>query len=220
MIAGLPQYDNTDIYAFVSPDNDGTVTLVGNWIPFESPAGGPNFYPWATDAYYDFNIDNNGDGKADLIYRYQFQSSYQNKNTFLYNTGVVNNLTDATLNFRQTYSLTQITPGHGSVVLAKNLPVAPSDVGDVSMPHYGTLRAQAVKQVAQKSGGQKLTTSPARRRTRSSSTFGCSTFCTAAHKSERQLRRVRRRFSAHFNVNTISLKVPKALIRAQRQREP
>ena len=112
------------------------MTLVANWIPFESPAGGPNFYPFSNDAYYDINIDNNGDGKPDLIYRYQFQSSYQNTNTFLYNTGVVNNLTDATLNFRQTYTLTQITPRHGSVVLGKNVPVAPSDVGDVSMPHY------------------------------------------------------------------------------------
>ncbi len=53
-IAGQPQYDNTDLYAFVSPDKAGTVTLVGNWIPFEEPGGGPNFYPWATDARYDY----------------------------------------------------------------------------------------------------------------------------------------------------------------------
>ena len=45
------------------------MTLIGNWIPFEEPAGGPNFYPWATDAQYDFNIDNDGDAKADLTYR-------------------------------------------------------------------------------------------------------------------------------------------------------
>ena len=76
-----PQVDNTDVYAFVSPDKAGTVTLVGNWIPFEDPAGGPNFYPFATvdGARYVFNIDNNGDAKPDMIYRWMFQSSYQHQ---------------------------------------------------------------------------------------------------------------------------------------------
>src|SRR6187549_2050437 len=89
-----PQVDNTDVYAFVSPDKAGTVTLVGNWIPFEDPAGGPNFYPFATvdGARYVFNIDNNGDAKPDVIYRWMFQSSYQNTDTFLYNTGQVTGL--------------------------------------------------------------------------------------------------------------------------------
>ena len=44
LIAGLPQYDTTDLYAFRSPERQSTVTLVANWIPFEEPAGGPNFY--------------------------------------------------------------------------------------------------------------------------------------------------------------------------------
>ena len=42
-----PQYDNTDVYAFVSPDKPDTITFVANWIPFEEPAGGPNFYSFA-----------------------------------------------------------------------------------------------------------------------------------------------------------------------------
>jgi hypothetical protein len=213
LIAGLPQYDNTDTYAFVSPENDGTVTLVGNWIPFESPAGGPNFYPWATDAYYDFNIDNNGDGKADLIYRYKFTSTYQNKNTFLYNTGVVNNLTDATLNFRQTYSLTLVKPGHGSVVLAKNLPVAPSDVGDVSMPNYGTLRSQAVRQVPTHAGAQKYTSFAGQAKDSFFLDLRVFDLLYGAHQNpngsfaESGVDGVR-----NFNVNTIALKVPKSLL--------
>ena len=44
LISGTPQYDNTDLYAFVSPDKPDTTTIVANWIPFEEPAGGPNFY--------------------------------------------------------------------------------------------------------------------------------------------------------------------------------
>ena len=47
LIAGDPQADNTDVYAFTSPDKPDTVTLVANWIPFEEPNGGPNFYPFA-----------------------------------------------------------------------------------------------------------------------------------------------------------------------------
>ena len=67
-ITDQPQYDNTDVYAFVSPDDPDTVTLIANWIPFEEPAGGPNFYPFADDARYDIHIDNDGDaqGRPDL----------------------------------------------------------------------------------------------------------------------------------------------------------
>ena len=157
LIAGLPKYDNTDVYAFRSPSNNGSITLVSDWIPFEEPSGGPNFYPFGAipagtrqvAPSYNINIDNNGDGKADITYAWTFASSYRNPNTFLYNTGVVNHLTDTTLNFRQSYNLTEYT--YDSLgrptkhVLATNVPVAPSDTGLASMPNYGQLRAESVK---------------------------------------------------------------------------
>src|SRR4051812_2840664 len=68
LTAGDPKIDNTDVYAFVSPDKTDTVTLLANWIPFEEPNGGPNFYPWQDGAHYDLNIDNDGDAKADIVY--------------------------------------------------------------------------------------------------------------------------------------------------------
>ena len=58
-----PQVDNTDVYAFVSPDEPNTVTFVSNWIPFEEPAGGPNFYAFAEGVRYDINISNDGDAR-------------------------------------------------------------------------------------------------------------------------------------------------------------
>src|SRR5918997_1118493 len=67
LVAGEPKLDNTDVYAFVSPDAPDTVTMIANWVPFEEPNGGPNFYPFATDTAYDINIDNDGDARADLI---------------------------------------------------------------------------------------------------------------------------------------------------------
>ena len=156
LISGQPQYDNTDVYAFVSPDKPGTTTLVANWLPFEDPAGGPNFYKFATDARYDINIDNDGDSQTDLTYRLTFKDHYKNTNTFLYNTGPVRSLHDPNLNFTQTYDLTLIRRVHGGAVsaqrLASDVPVAPSNVGKASMPDYPALRTQAVRPLA--SGGQ------------------------------------------------------------------
>jgi uncharacterized protein DUF4331 len=145
LTAADPQIDSTDLYAFVSPDAQETVTLISNWIPFENPAGGPNFYPWAPGVHYDVNIDNDGDAKPDLTYRWIFTSHYRNPATFLMNTGPVNKLGDATLNFYQTYSLTLINGDtHRSKTLIADATAAPSFVGQASMPDYESLRDQAI----------------------------------------------------------------------------
>jgi hypothetical protein len=146
LISGAPQYDNTDVYAFVSPDDPDTVTLIANWIPFEEPAGGPNFYPFATGARYNIKVDNDGDARADIVYRWKFKSHYRSKDTFLYNTGQVTSLDDADLNFRQTYTLTRWQNGHRKL-LAGGAPAAPSYVGQASMPDYESLRDAAITQV-------------------------------------------------------------------------
>jgi hypothetical protein len=146
LVAADPQVDGTDLYAFKSPDKPDTVTFVSNWIPFEPGAGGPNFFAWADGVRYDINIDNNGDAKPDVIYRWVFHSHYRTPGNFLYNTGPVNHLTDATLNFFQTYTLTEIDKGKAHVLL-KNAISAPSDVGDASMPNYAALRNEATKSI-------------------------------------------------------------------------
>ncbi|GGY75652.1 hypothetical protein GCM10010300_19100 [Streptomyces olivaceoviridis] len=152
LISGTPQYDNTDLYAFVSPDKPDTTTIVANWIPFEEPAGGPNFYTFADDAQYDLHIDNNGDAQGDMVFRYTFRTRTGNGNTFLYNTGPVTSLDDPDLNVTQTYDidLIKLRGGHevSRTKLADDVPVAPSNVGKASMPDYGKLRAQAVYRTA------------------------------------------------------------------------
>src|SRR3954470_22189124 len=118
LIAGDPRADNTDTYAFVSPDAPNTVTLLANWYPFEEPNGGPNFYPFATHARYNIKVDNDGDGRADITYAWQFKNHVRDDaGQFLYNTGVVNHLTDPTLNFFQTYTLTVTRHGTTKTVL-------------------------------------------------------------------------------------------------------
>ena len=152
--AGDPRVDNTDVYAFVSPDKADSVTLVANWYPFQEPDGGPNFYRFDDEAQYNVNIDNNGDAIADVVYRWTFDSTYRDPNTFLYNNGAVTTLDDPNLNFRQTYDLQVINAGVATTLL-DNAPVAPSNVGPASMPDYAALRNEAVKPIgAQGVGGR------------------------------------------------------------------
>src|SRR5215467_7517005 len=89
-----PVADNTDVYAFVSPDKPDTVTLIANYIPLEGPAGGPNFFEFGDDVLYEINIDNDGDALAEITYQFRFQTTLRNPNTFLYNTGPIGSLDD------------------------------------------------------------------------------------------------------------------------------
>jgi hypothetical protein len=144
LIASDPTVDNTDLYAFVSPDRPGYVSFIANFVPFENPDGGPNFYPFATDAAYLINVDNNGDGVADAKFRYTFQNiDKRGGNTFLYNNGPVTSIDDENLLFRQTYTLESAFNGQAWKTRATSVPVAPSRVGAASMPDYATLRTQA-----------------------------------------------------------------------------
>jgi hypothetical protein len=151
LISGQPQYDNTDVYAFVSPDKPDTTTIVANWLPFQEPAGGPNFYKFADDAQYDIHIDSDGDAQGDLIYRWTFKEHVKNGNTFLFNTGPVTAIDDPDLNITQTYDIDLLRLKNQHVMrttkIADDLPVAPSNVGKASMPDYQSLRDQAVTQL-------------------------------------------------------------------------
>ncbi|MCX4702002.1 DUF4331 domain-containing protein [Streptomyces sp. NBC_01352] len=151
LISGQPQYDNTDVYAFVSPDKPDTTTIVANWIPFEEPAGGPNFFPFAEDAQYDLHIDNNGDAQGELLYRFTFKTHVKNDKSFLYNTGPVESLDDPDLNVTQTYDIELLKLKKQKLVsktkVADDVPVAPSNVGKASMPDYAKLRDQAVHEL-------------------------------------------------------------------------
>ena len=144
LTAADPQIDSTDLYAFTSPSNPAAVTFVSNWIPFEEPAGGPNFYSFAEGVRYDVNVSNDGDAAPEIVYRWRFTDHYRNPNTFLYNTGPVTSLDDADLNFHQTYDLVKVRLGRKAVTLVDDAPVAPSDVGAGSMPDYEALRDEAI----------------------------------------------------------------------------
>jgi hypothetical protein len=162
LIAADPAVDNTDVYAFSSPENDANVAIVANWVPFEEPNGGPNFYPWSDDAEYLVNIDNDGDALADLVYRWRFTTDdRRSTDTFLYNNGPVDSLTDDNLLFRQSFTLDVSTDGgttYGAPIATG--PVAPSYTGPGSMgtsqDYVDNLRTPAITTLP--GGGRTLTT--------------------------------------------------------------
>src|SRR6201995_4057719 len=84
-----PVADGTDTYAFVSPDKPSTVTLIANYIPLQAPDGGPNFYEFADDVLYAINVDNDGDGRVNIAYHFQFTTVNNIPSSFLYNDGPI-----------------------------------------------------------------------------------------------------------------------------------
>src|ERR1700685_1062873 len=61
-----PVADSTDVYAFVSPDQPGTVTLIANYIPLQGPAGGTHFHEFGGQGLSELSIDKSADGDAAL----------------------------------------------------------------------------------------------------------------------------------------------------------
>jgi len=145
-IAQDPTADNTDVYFFTSPDKPDTATIVSNFIPFEEPAGGPNFFTFNDDVKYSLKVDNSGDGRGDVVYEFRFKTKIANPNTFLYNTGPItydagsNSFTN--LSVVQTYDVKKITyKGDKKVVrtIGRNLLTPPSNVGPKSIPNYDSV---------------------------------------------------------------------------------
>ncbi|MGH2387432.1 MAG: DUF4331 domain-containing protein, partial [Chloroflexota bacterium] len=138
-----PVADSTDLYAFVSPDQPGTVTLICNYIPLEAPDGGPNFYEFGDDVLYEIHIDNNGDNIAEITYQFLFQTQVRNPNTFLYNTGPITALDSPNWNIRQTYTVNKVWHGR-TAVLGVGLTCPPCNIGPRSTPNYTALAQAAV----------------------------------------------------------------------------
>ncbi len=151
-ILGDPTADNTDLYAFTAPDAPGSLTIVSNWIPFEDPSSGPYFGKLDPKARYYVKIDNTGDGREDVAYRWKFKQRFRNPGSFLYAAPTVDSATDPDINFVQTYDLWRETYRNGKVKssrkIAAGVPVAPDNVGPKTIPDYAKVSAGAVRSLA------------------------------------------------------------------------
>jgi Domain of unknown function (DUF4331) len=152
-----PTADDTDVYAFTADDARGDLTVVANWIPFEDPAGGPNFYRFDERAAYYINVDNTGDGRYDVRYRFRFKTRVENPESFLYALPGVGSIGDPKLNVKQFYSVTrEVWRGgklRGGKTIARGLPVAPNNVGPKTIPNYDAVANQAIRNLP---GGGKV----------------------------------------------------------------
>ncbi len=144
LIAGDPAADNTDLYAFLDPNDNTKLTIIANYVPLEEPAGGPNFFPFDPNVRYEIKVDNNGDGVADVTYTFKFRTHTQPTNfagipTFLYNDGPVTSLDDPYLLVKQTYEVDR-----NGIEIGSDVRTPPVNVGPRSTPHYATTAAQAI----------------------------------------------------------------------------
>jgi len=137
-----PSADNTDLYAFRSPDQPNMLTIVSNWIPAEDPAAGPMYYRFSNKARYNIKIDRNGDAKADVIYRFRF--SNMKSPLFLANTV-------------QRYTVERIRGGQSQIVARGTTP--PNNIGPrtnqtfYGSADHGTIASQRIYNL---SGGGKV----------------------------------------------------------------
>jgi len=115
-ISTQPQVDASDFYMFMSYEANraGYVTLIANYDPLQDPDSGPNFHFLDENAAYDFHVDSNANGLADLTFRFHFNNQYKDLSVPagsksqavpLINIGPVTSNNQANLNRIETYSV-------------------------------------------------------------------------------------------------------------------
>ncbi len=151
-----PAVDDTDAYAFVSPENPSKVVIVGNWFPAEEPSGGPNYFRFSDAARYQVNIDTDGRLPVDdVIYEFAFQTEVAaSEATFLAATGPITSLDDPRYNLRQYFAVTKIINGTRGTTITQDLRgrrllSPPNNIGPFSTPSYAQLAADAVYEIGE-----------------------------------------------------------------------
>ena len=115
-IATQSQMDGTDLYMFRSYEasRQNFVTILANYIPFQDPQGGPNFYMFNPNGLYEIHIDNNGDGVEDMTFQFKFKNTSKDAALTvggkavkipLINSGPISGVNPATLNVRETFTV-------------------------------------------------------------------------------------------------------------------
>lgn len=127
LISNDPLADNTDVYAFRSPCDTNKVVLIANYIPFEHPAGGPNWYNFGTNIRYEIHVKNQtattGD---DIVYRFTFSQVNEDNSTFF-------NIRLGKQNLKTTYLLERSTGGAAFIPIVANGKVPPNNIGPRSI---------------------------------------------------------------------------------------
>ena len=127
LISNDPLCDNTDVYAFRSPDDPNTITIIANYIPFELPEGGPNYYTFGTNIRYEIHIKNKTTtANDDILYRFTFSQVNQDPTTFF-------NIRLGAQNIKTTYLCEKSVNGGTFTTVITNGVVPPANIGPRSI---------------------------------------------------------------------------------------
>jgi Domain of unknown function (DUF4331) len=147
LISNDPLADNTDLYAFKSPTDPEKIILIANYIPFEHPAGGPNWYSFGPNIRYEIHIDNKTSTTGDdIVYRFTFQQTNEDATTFF-------NIRLAKQNLKTTYICERSIDGGTTFTTIKTGGIVPpNDIGPrsiesavgLSSPTYQALVQSAI----------------------------------------------------------------------------
>jgi hypothetical protein len=160
LISNDPLADNTDLYAFVSPDNPNTVTIIANYIPFELPEGGPNYHTFGENIRYEVHVENDGDMSDDITYRFTFTKVNEDTTTFF-------KVRLGKENQKVTYTCEKSVNGGGFTTIITNGMVPPNNIGPRSIQGAAGLNKTNYKQLydaaiatATGTGGEKMFCGP------------------------------------------------------------
>jgi hypothetical protein len=133
LISNDPLADNTDLYAFRSPNDTNTVTIIANYVPFELPQGGPNYYSFGENIRYEVHIKNDGATAGDnIVYRFTFTKTNEDPTTFF-------NIRLGKQNLKTTYLAEKSVNGGPFTAIITNGVVPPPNIGprSISNPTVG-----------------------------------------------------------------------------------
>ena len=128
LISDDPLADNVDLYAFKSPDNPNTITIIATYVPFQLPQGGPNYYSFGENVRYEIHVDNDAAIPGDEVtYRFTFNQVNEDPTTFF-------NIRLGMQNLKTTYTLERSMDGGNSFeVIVENGVVPPNNIGPRSI---------------------------------------------------------------------------------------
>lgn len=210
LISNDPLADNTDLYAFKSPDDPNSITIIANYIPFESPEGGPNYFNFGPNVRYEIHIKNKTSTAGDdITYRFTFSSTNEDPTTFF-------NIRLGKQNLKTTYKCEKSTDGGQSfTTIIWNGVVPPNNIGPRSIegktvgleaPDYNSLVDKAI---ATASSGEKVFCGPV------DDPFFvdlAGAFDVGNFRPEGNTTNAPKDGLARFNVHTIAIKIPVNLL--------
>jgi Domain of unknown function (DUF4331) len=161
LIANDPLADNTDLYAFRSPDDTNTITILANYVPLQLPQGGPNYASFGENIRYEIHVENDGTTGDDITYRFTFMKTNQDPTTFF-------NIRLGQQNLKTTYLAEKSVNGGAFTTIVANGIVPPPNIGlrsitggaGLNAPNYNTLMAGAIN-TATGGGGETIYCGPA-----------------------------------------------------------